>query len=260
MVGCRFRAFRWPCNNFASLHPAAEVSPRLREAAVELLKGALFRMSRDTVVRRIIDRGIVAVMRAPSGQMLLEVAEALAAGGVEAVEVTFTVPGAARVIEQVAERLGDRVLLGAGTVLDAETARTAILAGAEFIVAPTLNLEVIRLAHRYDKAVVPGALTPTEVLTAWEAGADMVKVFPSDLTGPGYLKALHGPLPQVRLLPTGGVNLKTAAEFLRAGACALGVGGALVEAKAVAAGDLGRIESLARQYVDIVRGTRAEQQ
>jgi len=216
-------------------------------------------MSRDSIVRRIIEAGIVAVMRAPSSRLLAEVAEALAAGGVDAVEVTFTVPGAARVIEQVAERLGTRVLLGAGTVLDPETARQAILAGAEFIVAPTLNLDVIRLAHRYDKAVLPGALTPTEVLSAWEAGADIVKVFPSDLTGPEYFKALHKPLPQVRLMPTGGVNLKTAAEFLRAGACALGVGGTLVEAKAVAAGDLGRIESLARQYVEIVRQARAEQ-
>jgi len=217
-------------------------------------------MSRHEVVRRIIETGIVAVMRAPSGEVLLEAAEALAAGGVEAVEVTFTVPGAAQVIQQVAQRLGKRVLLGAGTVLDPETARTAVLAGAEFIVAPTLNLEVIRMAHRYDKAVLPGALSPTEVLTAWEAGADIVKLFPSDLTGPGYLKALHGPLPQVRLMPTGGVNLQTAADFLRAGACALGVGGALVEKKALAARDFGRIESLARQYVQIVRQTRSELQ
>jgi len=217
-------------------------------------------MSRHEVVRRIIETGIVAVMRAPSGEVLLEAAEALAAGGVEVVEVTFTVPGAAQVIQQVAQRLGKRVLLGAGTVLDPETARTAVLAGAEFIVAPTLNLEVIRMAHRYDKAVLPGALSPTEVLTAWEAGADIVKLFPSDLTGPGYLKALHGPLPQVRLMPTGGVNLQTAADFLRAGACALGVGGALVEKKALAARDFGRIESLARQYVQIVRQTRSELQ
>jgi 2-dehydro-3-deoxyphosphogluconate aldolase/(4S)-4-hydroxy-2-oxoglutarate aldolase len=121
-----------------------------------------------------------------------------------------------------------------------------------------VNLEVIRLCHRYDKAVMPGALTPTEVLTAWEAGADIVKIFPSDLTGPRYLKALRGPLPQVRLMPTGGVNLQTAADFLRAGACALGIGGALVEPKAVAAGDMARIESLARQYFRIVQKTRAE--
>ena len=141
-------------------------------------------------------------------------------------------------------------------MLDPETARTALLAGAEFIVAPTLNLDVIRLCRRYAKVVIPGALTPTEVLTAWEAGADIVKVFPSDITGPSYLKAIHGPLPQVRLMPTGGVNLQTAADFLRAGACALGVGGALVEPKAVAAGDMARIESLARQFAQIVQETR----
>jgi 2-dehydro-3-deoxyphosphogluconate aldolase/(4S)-4-hydroxy-2-oxoglutarate aldolase len=206
----------------------------------------------------MIESGVVAVLRAPSGEMLADVAEALLAGGVVAIEVTFTVPGAHRVLEQVAGRLGDRILLGAGTVLDPETARVALLSGAQFIVTPTVNLRVIELCQRYDKAVIPGALTPTEVLTAWEHGADIVKVFPSELTGPGYLKALHGPLPQVRLMPTGGVNLETAADFLRAGACALGIGGALVERKAVAAGDMARIESLARQYVEIVKKTRAE--
>jgi len=215
-------------------------------------------MSKDRLLSRIVGSGVVAVMRAPSGEMLADVAEALLAGGVEAIEVTFTVPRAHRVLEQVADRLGDRILLGAGTVLDSETARIALLAGAEFIVAPTVNLEVIRLCRRYDKVVMPGALTPTEVLLAWESGADIVKVFPSELTGPGYLKALHGPLPQVRLMPTGGVNLQTAADFLRAGACALGIGGALVEPKAVAAGDMQRIQSLAQQYVRIVRETRGE--
>jgi 2-dehydro-3-deoxyphosphogluconate aldolase/(4S)-4-hydroxy-2-oxoglutarate aldolase len=215
-------------------------------------------MSKDGTLSRIVNSGVVAVMRAPSGEMLVDVAEALLAGGVEAVEVTFTVPGAPGVLQQVADRLGEKVLLGAGTVLDPETARTAILAGAEFVVAPAVNLDVIRLCRRYDKAVVPGALTPTEVLTAWEAGADIVKVFPSDFTGPKYLKALHGPLPQIRLMPTGGVNLQTAADFLRAGACALGVGGALVEARALAAGDMVHIEMLARQYSEIVKKTRQE--
>jgi 2-dehydro-3-deoxyphosphogluconate aldolase/(4S)-4-hydroxy-2-oxoglutarate aldolase len=213
-------------------------------------------MSKDPTLKRILDTGIVAVLRAPTGEALADVAEALLAGGVEAIEVTFTVPMAHRVLEHVAQQLGDRIVLGAGTVLDSETARIALLAGAEFIVAPTLNLDVIRLCRRYDKAVMPGALSPTEVLTAWEAGADVVKVFPSDITGPGYLKALRGPLPQVRLMPTGGVNLQTAADFLRAGACALGIGGALVEPKAIANRDLARIESLARQYVEIVRQAR----
>ncbi len=215
-------------------------------------------MAKDATLKRMIDSGVVAVLRAPDGEVLIDVAEALLAGGVVAIEVTFTVPGAHRVIERVADRLGDKILLGAGTVLDPETARVALLAGAEFVVSPTVNLDVIRLCQRYDKAVMPGALTPTEVLTAWEAGADIVKVFPSDLTGAKYLKALHGPLPQVRLMPTGGVNLDTAADFLRAGACALGIGGSLVESKAVAAGDMARIESLAKQYVAIVQKTRQE--
>jgi len=205
---------------------------------------------------RVLDCGIVAVIRANSGELLADVAEALLAGGVEVMEITFTVPGAVRVLETVAQRMGDRVLLGAGTVLDAETARAALLAGAEFIVSPNTNLDVIRLCRRYDKLVMPGALTPTEVVTAWEAGADIVKIFPSEITGPKYLKALHGPLPQVRLMPTGGVDLNTAAEFLRCGACALGVGGSLVEKKAVETGDMARIESQARQFVQIVKDTR----
>lgn len=199
----------------------------------------------------------MAILRSASGERLADVAEALVAGGIDVVEVTFTVPKAAQVIEQVADRLGDRVLLGAGTVLDTETARTALLAGARFVVSPTLNLDVIRLCHRYDCLAMPGALTPTEILAAWEAGAEIVKVFPSDITGPSYLKALAGPLPQIRLMPTGGVNLQTAADFLRAGACALGVGSALVDPRAVAEGDLARIESVARQYVELVRETRA---
>lgn len=207
---------------------------------------------------RVLSSGIVAVIRAPSGELLAEVAEALLAGGVEVMEVTFTVPGAIGVLQQVAQRLGDRILLGAGTVLDPETARAALLAGAEFIVSPSTNIEVIRLCRRYDKLVMPGAFTPTEVVTAWEAGADIVKIFPSDFVGPAYFKALHAPLPQVRLMPTGGVTLETAADFLRAGACALGIGGSLVEPRAVAAGDFHRIESLARKFVEIVRSERQQ--
>jgi 2-dehydro-3-deoxyphosphogluconate aldolase / (4S)-4-hydroxy-2-oxoglutarate aldolase len=208
--------------------------------------------------QRLVDCGIVAIIRAPDGGQLVEVAEALLAGGVDVMEVTFTVPKAHRVLEQVAERLGNRVLLGAGTVLDTETARTAILAGAEFIVSPVVNREVIQLCRRYDKLVLPGAMTPTEILSAWEAGGDIIKVFPSDMLGPSYLKAVRAPLPQIKLLPTGGVNLQTAASFLEAGACALGLGGSLVDPKALACGDLVRIESLARQFVQIVRETRAK--
>lgn len=210
-------------------------------------------MSKTDQLGRVLTSGIVAVIRAPSGDLLVDVAEALLAGGVDVMEVTFTVPGAVRVLERVSERLGDRILLGAGTVLDAETARAALLAGAEFIVAPSTNREVIELCRRYDKLVMPGAFTPTEVITAWQAGADIVKIFPSDVHGPKYLKALRGPYPQVRMMPTGGVSLETANDFLQAGACALGVGGSLVEPRAVATGDLKRIETLARQFSELFR-------
>jgi 2-dehydro-3-deoxyphosphogluconate aldolase/(4S)-4-hydroxy-2-oxoglutarate aldolase len=213
-------------------------------------------MSKYENLARILNTGIVAILRAPSGEMLVDAAEALYRGGVEAIEVTFTVPNAPRILEQVAARLGDRILLGAGTVLDAETTRIAILAGAEFIVGPTVSTQVIETCRRYDKLVFPGAFTPTEVLAAWEAGADVVKIFPSDCVGAGYLKALRGPLPQIRMMPTGGVTLETATDFLRAGACALGIGGALVEAMALANRDFGRIESLARQFIEIVRSVR----
>ncbi len=214
-------------------------------------------MSQANTLERIASTGIVAVLRGDDGGLLIEAAEALLRGGVEVLEVTFTVPQAHRVIERMAEALGDRILLGAGTVLDPETARIALLAGAEFIVSPTLNLDVIRLCRRYSKAVLPGALTPTEVLAAWEAGADVVKVFPSDITGPAYLKALAGPLPQVRLMPTGGVNLDTAADFLRAGAFALGVGSSLVDARSLEERNFARIETLAGEYVKLVAATRA---
>jgi 2-dehydro-3-deoxyphosphogluconate aldolase/(4S)-4-hydroxy-2-oxoglutarate aldolase len=213
-------------------------------------------MSRESTLLRIVSGGIVAVVRFEKSAPLVKVVQALAAGGVTAAEVTFTVPDAVDVIREVRREVGDRLVLGAGTVLDAETARSAILAGAEFIVAPTVNLEVIRLCRRYDKAVMPGAFTPTEVLAAWEAGADLVKIFPADVGGPAYLKALHGPLPQVRFMPTGGVDLSTAAAFLTAGASCLGVGSALVDPKAIAAGDFDRIRDLAAQYSAIVRQSR----
>jgi 2-dehydro-3-deoxyphosphogluconate aldolase/(4S)-4-hydroxy-2-oxoglutarate aldolase len=172
------------------------------------------------------------------------------------VEITMSVPDALGVVREVRRDLGDRVLLGAGTILDPETARAAILAGAEYIVAPTLNLDVIRLCQRYSKLVMPGAFTPTEILTAWEAGADVVKVFPAEVVGPAFFKAMRGPLPQIRLMPTGGVDLTTAADFLRAGACCLGLGSQLVEPRAVADRNFDRIRDLARQYVEIVRQVR----
>jgi 2-dehydro-3-deoxyphosphogluconate aldolase/(4S)-4-hydroxy-2-oxoglutarate aldolase len=213
-------------------------------------------MSKEAQLRRVLECGIVAVVRSPDSGHLVEVAKALADGGVDVVEITLSVPHALDVIKQVHQTLGERVLLGAGTVLDAETARAVLLAGAEFIVSPVVNLDVIKLCKRYDKLVMPGAFTPTEIMTAWEAGADIVKVFPADVVGPAFFKALRGPLPQVRLMPTGGVDLTTAAAFLKAGACCLGIGGQLVEPQAVAQGNFVRIRDLARQYATIVKQIR----
>jgi len=213
-------------------------------------------MSDSGTLQKILDCGVVAVLRAADGGRLVDVAQALLAGGVTAIEVTFTVPGAVRVIETVADRLGDKIQLGAGTVLDAETARAALLAGAGYVVSPHTERTIIELCRRYSAPVMPGALTPTEVVTAWQAGADVVKIFPSDLTGPKYLKALRGPLPQVRLMPTGGVNLDTAADFLKAGACALGVGSSLASAKDVSEGKLEEIQQRATKFVEIVREVR----
>jgi 2-dehydro-3-deoxyphosphogluconate aldolase/(4S)-4-hydroxy-2-oxoglutarate aldolase len=214
-------------------------------------------MSKEAQLRHILDCGIVAVVRTPDSQQLVEVVRALADGGVTVAEITMTVPDALSVLRQVRQALGERVLLGAGTILDAETARAALLAGAEYLVAPTLNLHVIRLCQRYSKLVMPGAFTPTEILTAWEAGADIIKVFPAEVVGPAFFKAMRGPLPQIRLMPTGGVDLNTAADFLRAGACCLGLGSQLVEPRAVAERDFDRIRDLARQYVAIVKSVRA---
>jgi 2-dehydro-3-deoxyphosphogluconate aldolase / (4S)-4-hydroxy-2-oxoglutarate aldolase len=213
-------------------------------------------MSREQLLARVLDCGIVAVIRSPDSLQLVEVAKALLDGGVTVAEVTMTVPNALAVLRAVRDELGDRMLLGAGTVLDAETARAVMLAGADFIVAPTLNLDVIRLCRRYDKLVMPGAFTPTEILTAWEAGADIVKVFPADVVGPAFFKAVRAPLPQIKLMPTGGVDLTTAADFLKAGACCLGVGGHLVDPKAIAERNFDRIRDLARQYTAAVRKYR----
>jgi len=213
-------------------------------------------MSRYDDLQRVLKCGLVAIIRASSGEQLVSVARALYEGGVDVIEVTFTVPNAVEVLTAVKKELGKHILLGAGTVLDPETARTALLAGAQFLVSPTVNLDVIKLALRYDKLMMPGAYTPTEVLTAWEAGADVIKVFPAEIGGPPYLKALKGPLPQVRLMPTGGVNLQTLPEFLKAGACAVGLGSSLVEKDAVERGDMSRIRDLARQYVELMAKCR----
>ena len=176
------------------------------------------------------------------------------------IEITMTVPGAVKVMEELSARYGEEILLGAGTVLDPETTRAAILSGARFIVSPTLNLKVIRMAKRYGVVVCPGALTPTEVLSAWEAGADMVKVFPCDnVGGAKYIRALKVPLPQIKMIPTGGVTLDTAADFIRAGADCLAVGSALIDKKAMKEGNFELIAEKARQFLKIISGTRLEE-
>lgn len=215
-------------------------------------------MSREKMLERVLDCGIVAVVRSQSGAQLVEVCRALADGGVTVAEITFTVPDALDVLKAVKKELGDRILLGAGTVLDTETARAAILAGAEYLVSPTLNIDVIKLTRRYGKLSMPGAFTPTEILAAHEAGADIVKIFPAEVVGPGFFKAIHGPLPQVRLMPTGGVDLTTAEKFLAAGACCLGLGSQLIEAKALAAGDMAAIRTNASKYRAIIDAYRAK--
>ena len=214
-------------------------------------------MNKSETIQRIKDIGLVPVVRAASADEAMRAVEAIKAGGVSVLEITMTVPGAVGAIEEVARRFAGEVVVGAGTVLDAETARICILAGAEFIVSPSLNLDTIACCRRYGIAVLPGALTPTEVVQAWTAGADFVKVFPAGaMGGASYLKALKAPLPQIELVPTGGVSLKTAADFIKAGASALGVGADLVDVQALRAGDGHVITERARQYVQIVKEAR----
>jgi 2-dehydro-3-deoxyphosphogluconate aldolase/(4S)-4-hydroxy-2-oxoglutarate aldolase len=209
-----------------------------------------------TLIRQV---GLVPIVRAPSPDDAMHAVEAIIAGGLGIAEITMTVPNALRVMETVTARFGDKVLLGAGTILDPESCRAAMLAGAEFIVTPALDPRVIEMARRYSKPVFPGALTPTEVVTAWQAGADMVKIFPAGpVGGPKYIKALKGPLPHIDLVPTGGVNLVTAPEFIKAGASAVAVGGELVDVKALQEGKLDVITSNARQFVEAVRTARTE--
>jgi 2-dehydro-3-deoxyphosphogluconate aldolase/(4S)-4-hydroxy-2-oxoglutarate aldolase len=206
---------------------------------------------------RIRDLGLVPVVRAQSAEEAIQAIDAIRAGGIDVLEVTMTVPDAVPLIAQVAKRFGTDAVIGAGTVLDAETARAVILAGAQFVVTPTLRAETIACCKRYGVPVFPGALTPTEVLTAWEAGADMVKVFPcSAVGGASYIKALKAPLPQVDLVPTGGVNLETAADFIKAGSSALGVGADLVDLKALREGNAKLVTERARKLVGIVQAAR----
>jgi len=191
-------------------------------------------MEKREVFNRMMSEGLIPVIRVTSAQEAIDVADAIKEGGVTLIEITMSVPGAIDVIKELSQKYKDEIIMGARTVLDPEPGRAALLAGAQFIVSPTLNLELIHLAHRYSAVVIPGAMTPTEILTAWNAGADMVKVFPAaQLGGPDYIKAIKGPLPQILLVPTGGVTLQNAGAFIKAGVSALGVGGELIDKKAI---------------------------
>jgi 2-dehydro-3-deoxyphosphogluconate aldolase / (4S)-4-hydroxy-2-oxoglutarate aldolase len=214
-------------------------------------------MNREQVLQRISDIGIVPVVRASSPKLAELATVAVHAGGIPIVEITMTVPGAVEVIAKLALTMGKEVLVGAGTVLDAATARLCIDAGAEFIVSPGLDVATVEYVRREGKVMMAGALTPTEVITAWKAGSDFVKIFPCGATGgPKYIQALKGPLPQIPMIPTGGVNLTTAADFIRAGVAALGVGGELVSAGALKSGDTAPITDAAKALVAIVKETR----
>ena len=214
--------------------------------------------TREKTLALIREVGLVPIVRTPSPDDALRAAEALVEGGISIAEITMTVPNALHVMERVVERFGDKVLLGAGTILDPESCRAALLAGAEFIVTPSLNPQVIEVARRYSKACFPGALTPTEVLSAWQAGADMVKIFPcGPVGGPSYIKALKGPFPQIDFVPTGGVNLETTPEFIKAGSAAVAVGGELVNVQVLKEGKLEVVAENARKFIEAVRSARA---
>jgi len=214
-------------------------------------------MEKREIFTKMMDEGLIPVIRVASASEAIDVANAIKEGGVSLIEITMSVQGAIDVIKELTGKYKDEIIMGAGTVLDPETGRAALLAGAQFIVSPTLNLDLIQLAHRYSAVVIPGAMTPTEILTAWNAGADMVKVFPAaQLGGPAYIKALRGPLPQILLVPTGGVNLQNAGAFIEAGASALGAGGELVDKKAVKEKNFSVITENARAFIKAIREAR----
>ncbi|OPX24960.1 MAG: 2-dehydro-3-deoxyphosphogluconate aldolase [Candidatus Latescibacteria bacterium 4484_107] len=212
--------------------------------------------TKQEMLQLVADTGAVAVLRIPDPAQVMPVFEALKDGGVKCIEITMSTPNAIEVIAELAKTVPEDIALGVGTVLDPETARAAILAGAEFVVAPTTNFDVIRMCQRYDKVVMPGAFTPTEILAAWEAGADVVKVFPASLGGPGLIKAIKGPLPQITLLPTGGVTIENAAEFIRAGSIAVGIGGKLIDKQAMAEGKFEIIREKARKLVTSIAAVK----
>lgn len=213
-------------------------------------------IAKIAVLSKIVSSGLVAVIRAENADQAARIADACAAGGVAALEITFTVPGAAGVIEHLAKKCSKDILLGAGTVLDPETARVAILAGAQFIVSPAVNAETARLCNRYQVPCMPGAGTIGEVIAAMESGADIVKVFPGEILGPAFVKAVKGPLPQAQLMPTGGVSLDNVSHWIKAGSVAIGVGGNLTAGAKT--GDFAAITDLARQFVEKIKEARAQ--
>jgi 2-dehydro-3-deoxyphosphogluconate aldolase/(4S)-4-hydroxy-2-oxoglutarate aldolase len=215
-------------------------------------------MNKVEKLKIIRDTGVIAIMRAKSSEQLISAADAIMKGGVKVIEVTMTTPGALEVISTAKKRYGSEVIFGAGSVLDPETGRAAILAGADFVVAPTLNLELIAMCNRYSIPVAPGCYTPTEALTGWEAGADLIKLFPASFGGPDLVKAILAPLPQIQIIPVGGVNLETAAEFIKKGSAALGVGSSLVSQKLLDAGDLDELTRRAAGFIEQVKIGRGE--
>ncbi|MEZ4766757.1 MAG: bifunctional 4-hydroxy-2-oxoglutarate aldolase/2-dehydro-3-deoxy-phosphogluconate aldolase [Calditrichia bacterium] len=213
-------------------------------------------MSRFEIVQKIIDDGAVAVIRMSDSHKLLRVAEALLEGGISALEITMTTPNALKVIEEASRQLPGEVLIGVGSVLDSETARLAINAGAKYVVSPIFKTEIVQTAHRYNLPVMPGCFTPTEILTAHEAGADIVKVFPADVVGMPFFKAIKAPMPHLNLMPTGGVSLTNAGDWLKAGACAVGVGGALLDKQAIADGNFAKLTENARILRQSIQSVR----
>lgn len=216
-------------------------------------------MNKQDVIRQIVEVGIVPVVRATSADEATEAIKAIRAGGINIFEITMTVPGAVRLIEKLAEEFGHSALIGAGTVLTPEQALDCINAGAQFVISPALNFETIAMCQKHEITIMPGALTPTEIVAAWNAGADFVKVFPAGaLGGASYIKSLKAPLPNIKIIPTGGVSLKTAADFIQAGASALGVGADLVDLQALRQGNENIITDRARQFIEIVKTARED--
>ncbi len=216
------------------------------------------KMTKEQQLTAIAESGVVAVIRTSSASELINICTAVASGGIVGVEITMTSPGALDAIREAAAVLNGKAIIGAGSVLDAETARQCILAGADFIVGPTFNLEMVQMCRRYSKIVIPGAFSPTEIINAWQAGADVVKVFPATKLGPSFFKDVLGPLPQVKLTPTGGVDLENMGEFLKAGAVFVGVGSSLVDKNLVAQGKWDELTMRAAQFVAEARRARVK--